>query len=245
MTQTALNSRQQLVFTLLAGLFIGTLGFVNLLGVSHFIDLSFKIGSIEIPMMIPVGALPYPCTFLCINVICELFGKTRANHVVYAGLLVNIWIFLFIWLAGLLPSSIHNEFDVVFYKIRQMSMGAITASMTAYFISQLLDIHLFQYWRKITKDHHLWFRSNASTLISQFIDTTIVISLTFFFTGVNPESAHTSHILPFVIFSSYTYKVFAAIIGTLPIYVLVLSLKRYAFDVSPNSEIVRESLAVR
>jgi uncharacterized integral membrane protein (TIGR00697 family) len=243
MTQTTLNTRQQLVFTLLAGLFIGTLGFVNLLGISHFIDFSFKIGSFEIPMMVPVGALPYPCTFLCINIICELFGKTRANHVVYAGLLVNIWILFFIWVAGLLPSSIQNEYDIVFYKIRQMTMGAITASMTAYFISQLLDIHLFQYWRKLTRGSHLWLRSNGSTLISQFIDTAIVISLTFFFTNIYPESSHTINVLPFIIISSYTYKVMAAVFGTIPFYIAVITLKRFLSESDTSDKISMKSYA--
>lgn len=230
MDHNSLNLRQQFVFTMLAGIFLGTLGFVNLLGVSFFVDLSFHIGPYEIPMLVPVGALPYPCTFLCINIICELFGRTRANYVVYAGLLVNLWILFFIWLAGLLPSSIHNQHENVFFTIRQMTLGAITASMTAYFISQLLDVYLFQYWRKVTKGSHLWLRSNFSTLTSQLVDTTIVISLTFLLTGIEVKTEHTTHVLIYVIFSSYFYKVSAAIIGTVPFYFIVAFLKRFLFE---------------
>ena len=95
--------RRERVFLLLAGLFLGTLGVINILGISRFIDLSFTIAHLNIPMLIPIGVLPYPLTFLCTDIISEFYGKKRANGVVWVGLLVNLWILLIIWVAGYLP----------------------------------------------------------------------------------------------------------------------------------------------
>lgn len=222
-----LEQRQHFIFTLLAGLFLGTIGMVNLLGVSHFIDLSFTCFSWNIPIVIPVGALPYPCTFLCINVICELFGRQKANHVVYAGILINLWILFFIWVAGILPSSVSSTHDAAFYEIRYLTMRGVSSSMIAFIVAQLLDIHLFQYWRKLTKGKHLWLRSNASTLISQFVDTAIVVGLTLFLTDTHPQIENTAYAVVIVIFSSYGYKLLAAIFSTIPIYFTVIACNRY------------------
>ncbi len=43
--------------------------------------------------------------------------------------------------------------------------------MAAYLLAQLIDVRLFHFWKKLTKGKHLWLRNNASTMISQFIDT--------------------------------------------------------------------------
>ena len=51
-----------------------------------------------------VGALPYPITFLCTDLISELWGEQKANQVVWVGLLLNGWVLLILWLGGVLPS---------------------------------------------------------------------------------------------------------------------------------------------
>ncbi|HAA91079.1 MAG TPA: hypothetical protein DCS82_11050 [Rhodospirillaceae bacterium] len=53
----------------------------------------------------------------------------------------------------------------------------IAASMTAYMAAQLLDVRLFHFWKRITEGRHLWLRNNASTMVSQLVDTIIVNSI--------------------------------------------------------------------
>ena len=95
--------RRELVFVILSGLFLGTLAILNILGISRQIDLSFQIGSVHIPFVVFVGVLPYPITFLCTDLISELYGKRRANMVVWTGLALNLWVLFFLWLGGVLP----------------------------------------------------------------------------------------------------------------------------------------------
>lgn len=49
--------------------------------------------------------------------------------------------------------------------------GIVLGSMVAYLTAQFIDIYLFAWARKLTKNKHLWFRNNISTLVSQFFDT--------------------------------------------------------------------------
>ena len=82
--------RRQRVFLICSGLFLGTLAMLNILGISRFIDLSFEFMGVRIPMELAVGVLPYPVTFLCTDLISELYGEKRASEVVWMGLLLNL-----------------------------------------------------------------------------------------------------------------------------------------------------------
>ena len=57
---------------------------------------------------------------------------------------------------------------------------AASSSMIAYFLAQYSDVKIFHFIKKLTKGKHLWLRNNASTLVSQLIDTICVISITHF-----------------------------------------------------------------
>lgn len=114
MEASALFARRERVFLLLAGLFLGSLTMLNILGVSRFIVL-FSLESGEngwsilwgqwgqIPFALAVGVLPYPITFLCTDLISEFWGRRRANWVVTVGLILNIWLIFILWLGGAMP----------------------------------------------------------------------------------------------------------------------------------------------
>ena len=72
-----LQARRDGVFLLLAGLFLGTLGMLNILGLTRFLNLG-QIG--PWPVVVAIGALPYPVTFLCTDLISELWGEQKANQ---------------------------------------------------------------------------------------------------------------------------------------------------------------------
>ena len=98
-----IKRRREVVFIILSGFFFGTLAMLNILGISRQIDFSFTIAGVRIPFIVFIGVLPYPLTFLCTDFISELYGKKRANTVVWVGLLLNIWVILIFWVGGILP----------------------------------------------------------------------------------------------------------------------------------------------
>jgi len=244
-----LAQRREFVFLLLAGVFLGTLVMLNILGVSRFIDLSEWFGlssESSITFSIAIGVLPYPVTFLCTDFISEIYGKKRANNVVLVGLILNLWILFVIWFGGWLdapadlqsngqlPITVQNgEAQVphgyAFYAMRSLAFGATLASMIAYLVAQFIDVHIFHYLKKKTKGKKLWLRNNGSTLISQLVDSIAVILITHYLANgipLNEDQSVFIQLCSFIL-SAYIFKFAAALLDTIPFYIGSKYLKRY------------------
>ena len=79
-----LRERRERVFLVLAGTFLCAMTMLNILGITRFIQLG--------PLSLAVGVLPYPLTFLCTDLISEIYGRARANFLVWVGLGLNLFI---------------------------------------------------------------------------------------------------------------------------------------------------------
>jgi uncharacterized PurR-regulated membrane protein YhhQ (DUF165 family) len=248
-----LQARRERVFLLLAGVFLGAMAMLNIIGITRFITIG--------PLALAVGVLPYPLTFLCTDLISELYGRKRAATVVWVGLVINLLVIGTIWLGQALPGVdpaqqppwqvLHFSQPVhlpdgtslqtsgeLFTLIYACSAGAVLASMVAYLAAQMCDVYLFHFWKKLTKGKHLWLRNNGSTLVSQMVDSVIVIALTFgaaFFRG-----EHTLQALLLLVASNYAFKLAAALLDTLPFYMGVKYLSRY-LEIDPMAEHQAES----
>ena len=238
-------SRSDKVFLILTSFFLGSLTMLNILGTSRFIDFSFTFFSLEVPFVLAIGVLPYPITFLCTDLISELFGKKKANFVVWLGLLLNLWVIFIVWLGGALdaPMSLSNgelplnvtDGEVIvphgyeFYHIRKLTLGATAASMIAYLPAQFIDVQIFHFLKKKTNGKMLWLRNNVSTLVSQLVDTSAVILITYYYANGLPlnEDGTLTHPLIYFILSGYVFKVVVALLDTLPFYIATRQLKKY------------------
>ena len=260
MEASAIFARRERVFLLLAGIFLGSLTMLNILGISRFIVLlsidtqngSWTWGQWgQISFAVAVGVLPYPITFLCTDLISEFWGRKRANWVVTVGLILNLWVILILWIGGILPQvptmdpvtglppienltieegKLVDNDAFAFYRIRQLTFGAVVASMFAYLAAQFCDVYLFHFWKKLTRGKHLWLRNNGSTLISQLVDTVAVILITQFYANALPKPGEgvslTQHLLV-LIATGYVFKMIVALLDTIPFYLLVRFLKGY------------------
>ena len=230
--------RRQRVFLVLAGIFLGTLSLLNLLGITRFLDLSFPLFGMQVPMVVAVGVLPYPITFLCTDLISEIYGRKRATEVVWMGLVLNVWVVLLLWLGGVLPGVEGAEVvdpetglvlnadgtPAVFFQVRDFAFATVAASMIAYLSAQWCDVQLFHLWKWLTGGRHLWLRNNGSTMVSQLVDTTAVILIAHFWAGALPNIADGEPLLPqllVLIASGYVFKVTVALVDTGPVYLLV------------------------
>ncbi len=249
------HDRRERVFLVLSGLFLGTLAMLNILGISRFIKLFEYDFDASTPgrtvFAVAVGVLPYPITFLCTDLISELFGRRRASQVVWVGLVLNIWVLAILWLGGVLPGFeptdpltgelLRDEAGRVgtFFEIRTMAFGAVIASMIAYLAAQLVDVHMFHFWRKLTSGKHLWLRNNGSTVVSQLVDTTAVIFITYAITRfenvIDPNGAVLPQLL-ILILTGYAFKLAAALFDTLPFYWASHVLSRYLRLPPPTSD---------
>jgi uncharacterized integral membrane protein (TIGR00697 family) len=219
--------RRERVFLVLSGIFLGTLAMLNIIGITRFVDLSFDVPGtgLHVPMIVAIGVLPYPVTFLCTDFISELYGQRRANLVVWIGLVLNLWVVAILWLGGVLPGGPSPVFD----GLRTMAFAAVTASMVAYTIAQFIDVRLFHFWKRVTKGRHLWLRNNGSTLVSQLVDTVAVILITHFYAHALTigEDTSVAKALAIYIASGYVFKLVVGIMDTVPFYVGTNILSKY------------------
>ncbi len=247
-----LHARRERVFLLLAGIFLGTLAMLNILGITRFIHFATFTteGGINITFAAAVGVLPYPITFLCTDFISEFYGRKRANWVVFVGLILNVWVVFILWLGGALPGF--EALDPatgeimrdaagrlpVFYEVQALTFGAVFASMIAYLAAQFCDVWLFHFWKKITKGRHLWLRNNGSTLISQLVDSVAVILITYWVSGligvIDPDRNVTNQLILLIV-TGYMFKLVVALLDTIPFYIGVHYLSRY-LQIDPRKE---------
>ena len=224
-TSPKLQARRELAFLVLAGLFLGTLGMLNILGLTRFLELG-HIG--PWPIVVAVGALPYPITFLCTDLISEIWGEQKASQLVWVGLLLNGWVVLILWLGGLLP-GLPGASEQTFFEIQRLAFGAVGASMAAYLTAQFIDVRLFHFWKQFSGGKALWLRNNGSTLVSQLVDTTAVVLISHYAAHVLPIRTG-EPVLPQLgsfIASGYVFKATAALLDTLPFYWLTGWLRRW------------------
>ena len=225
LSTSALERRRELAFMVLAGLFLGTMGMLNILGLTRFLQLG-RIGSW--PVVVAVGALPYPVTFLCTDLISEIWGEERASQLVWVGLLLNGWIVLILWLGGVLP-GLPGAPDQAFFAVQELAFGAVGASMVAYLAAQFTDVRLFHFWKRVSGGRALWLRNNGSTLVSQLVDTTAVVLISHYAAHVLPvrPDAPVWPQLGSFIASGYLFKAVAALADTLPFYWLTAWLRHW------------------
>jgi len=238
-----LHARRERVFLVFSGIFLGTLAMLNILGISRFIKL-FEIetsGGTNLVFAIAVGVLPYPMTFLCTDFISEFYGRKRANFVVLVGVLLNIWVVAIMWIGGVLPGFEQIDSTTgeiardaagrlpVFFEVRALTFGAVTASMIAYMAAQFCDVYVFHFWKRVTKGRLLWVRNNGSTMVSQLVDTTAVILITHYYAHALPidPDVPIGRQLALFIFTGYAFKFVVAAFDTVPFYIGVHYLKRY------------------
>ena len=213
------------LYYILGALFITALITCNLIANKFVsIDLGFKV------FVISAGVLPYPITFLITDILSELYGQKRTTQVVLAGLVASVFVLFILWLGAQFPSIDGSIVDDAMYNaVFQNAWRVIAASMLAYLFAQLIDVRLFHFWKKLTNGKKLWVRNNFSTILSQGVDTTMVVLV--LFAGVESWSTMGGYIT-----DGWLFKIIFAAFDTIIIYLIMFWARRY-FKLSVGEEI--------
>jgi uncharacterized integral membrane protein (TIGR00697 family) len=180
-----------------------------------------------------VGILTYPFTFLLTDIVSEIYGKQRANYMVYIGFFMSILMLVLTQLAIHLDPHpfwvpiknpyypTHQEYQKGYESVFALNGILLFASMFAYMVAQLVDVWLYHFWKQLTKGKHLWLRNNGSTLISQLVDTAIVGSI-FFYWGMGMSWGDGLTLMMTI----YLYKAMLALLDTPLMYLSIWYLKK-------------------
>ncbi|HAB32308.1 MAG TPA: hypothetical protein DCL07_07245 [Cryomorphaceae bacterium] len=164
------------LYVLLAGLFTAALVACNLVA-NKFIEVDLGFHT----FIISAGVLPYPLTFLVTDLLSEFYGKKRTNMVVLSGFFILLFVLGVLWLGAQFDAIEGSPVtDSAYAMVFGNSKRVILASMAAYIVAQLVDVRLFHFWKEVTKGKHLWVRNNFSTMLSQFVDTVLVVGIIFY-----------------------------------------------------------------
>jgi len=137
------------------------------------------------------GVLLWPVVFILTDIINEYYGQKGIRFLSYLTVVLIIFAFLVINLAIYLnpadfwPSSgkYVQNMQLAYKAIFGQGAWIIAGSVIAFLIGQLLDVKVFHGIKLITGEKKLWLRATGSTLVSQLIDSFVVLFIAFYLSG--------------------------------------------------------------
>lgn len=212
------KSKKDYVFIVLAGIFITNALVAELIG-GKLIHVGKAVMS--------VGILPWPIVFVTTDLINEYFGQKGVRKLSFITAALISYTFFVLYLAMQIPAVEGAKLvtDAQFNGVFGQSMWIIVGSITAFMISQLIDVSIFHFVKNKTGDKMIWLRSTGSTVISQLFDSFIVLGIAFWMTG-----KMTTEVFILSAFTGYFVKLGIAIVLTPLIYIGHFVIKKYLKD---------------
>lgn len=177
-------TRGQRLFVILNSFFIAFLLLAELTGSKLFqVDVSswplFPALGISVFTM-TLGVIPFPVTFLITDLLNEYYGRRGVRFTTLIGMIAVLLVYGVILIQLAIPAASFSPVsDSAFEAVFASSGVIILASIVAYLIGQLIDIQVFHYLRRRTNGRHIWLRATGSTVVSQLVDSFVVIFIAF------------------------------------------------------------------
>lgn len=231
-------SRKQKLFVFLFGIFLTNAIIAEIIGVKIF-SIEKTLGFSPLQLMTfwgekwdlnqTAGALNWPLVFITSDIINDYFGKSGVKFISYTTAFFIAFAFLIIYTATLLvPADFWIEvnkginINEAFSRVFRQGLGIITGSLVAFLFSQIIDATVFQKIKNSTGNKQIWLRATGSTLISQLIDSFLVIGIAFYAFGDWTVSQWMN-----VSLNNYFYKFFVAILFTPLLYLAHYFIEKY------------------
>ncbi len=199
MIHTIIRNKPTRLFIILAGIFIVNALIAEFIGVKIFSlesTLGWKPASIhlfggEYSFNLTCGVLLWPVVFVMTDIINEYYGQKGVRFLSWMTIILIGFGFLMVfgaiqttpnnwWVSSKKEAGI-EDMSVAFNGIYGQGLGIILASMTAFLIGQLVDVVIFHKIKKVTGEKRIWLRATGSTLVSQLIDSFVVLLIAFYF----------------------------------------------------------------
>jgi queuosine precursor transporter len=231
-------NKKHALFIILAAIFLTNAILAELIGVKIFSmestlglePANIRILGYTLDFNLTAGVMIWPVVFITTDIINEYFGKKGVKKISFIAIGCISYAFLMILIATKLdPATFWQDVNNVdadgnyfnmnfaFNKIYSQGLGIIVGSIIAFLIGQLLDVAIFQKLRKVTGEKMVWLRATGSTLISQLIDSFVVLVIAFYILAPEGSRWEFSQVIS-VGSINYIYKFVIAILLTPLIY---------------------------
>ncbi len=245
MIQSILKDKATRLFIILAGIFIANAMLAEFIGIKIF-SLEDTLGMNRANLNIfggnfsfhlSAGVLLWPVVFVMTDIINEYYGRKGVRFLSYLAVVLIGYAFLVVLGAiELAPSEyfrighhISNPNDA-FKGVFGQGLWIILGSLVAFLVGQILDVLVFHRIKKATGEKNIWIRTTGSTLVSQLIDSFVVLFIAFYL-GPKIEGDATKqwtlHQLAVTGSGNYLYKFIVAILMTPLIYLLHAWIEKY------------------
>jgi uncharacterized integral membrane protein (TIGR00697 family) len=244
MTAEYNTTRKQQLFLMLSAIFLTNALVAEFAGVKIFsLEKLFGLMPAHLPFFggqkldfnLSVGVIIWPLVFVVSDLVNEYFGREGVRKISFITAGMIAWSFIIV-LAGTEvppaefwlnlnntdPSGGHFDINFAYTSIFRAGLGIIVGSLTAFLVSQLIDAYAFHYIKRLTGSKNLWLRATGSTIISQLIDSFVILFIAFYLMG----NWSMQQVLQ-VGLVQYTYKVSLAILLTPLIYLAHWAIDRY------------------
>lgn len=242
-----LNKKVNRLFLLLAGFFVTNAVIAEFVGIKIF-SLEKTLGFPPLNMTLfgvdglgfslTAGVLLWPIVFIMTDIINEYYGKKGVRFLSFLAVALISYAFVMIYLAiwikpdswwqdlsGSLsddPTTHVKDMNLAFKKIFGQGLWIIVGSLVAFLIGQIIDVLVFHRIKKWTGEGKVWLRATGSTVVSQFIDSFVVLIIAFYIGG----DWDLVRVLA-IGFVNYFYKFFMAVVLTPVIYLAHFIIDNY------------------
>lgn len=209
----SLFRKEQVLFIVLAGFFVANALIAEFIGVKIFSlegtlglpQLKLQLLGAERNFDLTAGVLLWPVIFVMTDIINDYYGVRGVRMLsLLAAALIAYGFLLFLGGIHLTPSGFWptshvpldaspeerqailekvGDYDYAFFVVFGQGLWIIAGSLVAFLVGQLLDAYVFKRIKRITGDRRIWLRATGSTLISQFVDSFVVLFIAFYFSG--------------------------------------------------------------
>ena len=205
MIHNIIKDKSTKLFIVLGGFFIANALIAEIIGVKIFsLEASLGLQPLDISLFgnvlainLTAGVLLWPVVFIMTDIINEYYGPKGVRFLSFltAGLIAFAFIVFYLAMK-LVPSQFFvtskqgsgvPDMEKAYESILGQGGNIIIGSLVAFVISQLIDVFVFHKIKKATGERSVWLRATGSTLISQFIDSFVVLFIAFYVGSAQQE----------------------------------------------------------
>lgn len=240
------RKKQQQLYLILGAFFLCNALIAEFIGVKLFsAEKTFGFNPMQIHLFghqlsfnMTAGVLLWPLVFITSDIINEYFGKKGVRFFSYltAGLISYAFVVVSLsmetvpadfWIEKKMENGATLNMDLAFNAVFSQGLWIIVGSLVAFLIGQLVDVTVFQALKKKTGEKAIWLRATGSTLVSQFVDSFVVLLIAFYFSKLGTADQWPLALVLGVGVVNYIYKAVVAIVLTPVLYLAHYLIDRY------------------
>ncbi len=240
MIHNIIKDKSTKLFIFLGGFFIANAFIAEVIGVKIFsLEKTLGIAPFNIPIFghdfsfsLTAGVLLWPVVFIMTDIINEYYGERGVKFLSYLTASLLAYAFLMYYLAiKLVPADWWpasktmvgvNDMQSAYAQIFGQGIAIIGGSLTAFLIGQVVDVVIFHKIKKMTGEKYIWLRSTGSTIVSQLIDSFVVLFIAFYlypkYISNSNGPAWAFSLVMSICIGNYIYKFLMAVLLTPVIY---------------------------